>query len=351
MGTEAATRPATDPVDERKGFTPERIFGWLSVVPQVGLGLLPRSCLRVLMWLVGKPADEARGIELLGRTVAAFVLAFIGYQILLVAFIIALAIFAHLFPVLVKALADAQWISPDSGWLNKVPAPTSTQTMYAVALAYLTGLFVRAPHDAFAKPFRVLRGMLWLRQVIAQIAGFLFLMGLGLLPLASLLMFLPIVMPQEAVLTDTVSPARTALRRFLRRAFAFVAGLVVLLALLTLGTQLVTWTGLRSTVYGEMARQIIGPTIAERLPRALVDGWPFVLLVVYATDFLLLFAHWQSAAAVQLPQPARPLDHDRDDRRGLHRGGVPPRADVLVRGQREPADGQLRHSRERVRAV
>ena len=59
--------------------------------------------------------------------------------------------------------------------------------------------------------------------------------------------------------------------------------------LLTFGTQVVTWLGLRSDVYGEMARQIIGPAVADRLPKALVEGWPFVLLIVYATDFLLLF--------------------------------------------------------------
>src|SRR5262245_60505235 len=290
MGTEVATRPASYADRPREGFDVDRIWEWLSVVPQIVLGLLPRSCVRFQTWLVGHSADAVRGLPLLGRSVGACALAFVGYQILVVGFIIALAIFAHAFPVVVKALANANWISPDSGWLNKVPAGTFWQQLYAVGLAYLTGLFVRAPYDAFARPLRVLRGNLWLRQVIAQIAGYLFLMGLGLLPLASLLMLLPIVMPQEAVLTDTVTPARTALRRFLRRAFAFLAGVVVVLALLTFATQLVTWTGLRSAVYGEMARQIIGPTLAERLPRALVDGWPFVLLIVYATDFLLLFA-------------------------------------------------------------
>jgi putative ABC transport system permease protein len=290
MGTEVATRPATYADEPRERLDFNRVWEWLSVIPQVVLGLLPRSCVRFQTWLIGQSANEVRGLELLGRSIGACALAFVGYQILVIGFLIALLIFAYAFPAVVQALADAHWIGPDSGWLNKVPAGTFWQQLYAVGLAYLTGLFVRAPYDAFARPLRALRGILWLRQVIARIAGYLFLMGLGLLPLASLLMLLPIVMPQEAVLAETISPARTALKRFVRRVFAFLAGLTVLLALLTFGTQLVTWTGLRSAVYGEMARQIIGPTIAERLPRALVEGWPFVLLIMYGTDFLLLFA-------------------------------------------------------------
>src|SRR5262249_46344097 len=116
-----------------------------------------------------------------------------------------------------------------------------------------------------------------------------FLMGLGLLPLASLLMFLPLVMPQEAVLTETVRPARTRLARGLRRTFAIVTGLIVLLALLTFGVQFASWFGLRSDVYANLARQLLPDVVLNRLPTALVEGWPFVLLVMYATDFVLLF--------------------------------------------------------------
>jgi ABC-type lipoprotein release transport system permease subunit len=92
------------------------------------------------------------------------------------------------------------------------------------------------------------------------------------------------------VLTDTIAPARNAWHRLRRRAFAAAAGVLVFLALLTIATQVVSWLGFRSAVYGDMAKQIIGSAVTERLPKALVEGWPFVLLIVYGLDFLLLFA-------------------------------------------------------------
>ncbi|HJZ92514.1 MAG TPA: ABC transporter permease [Gemmataceae bacterium] len=264
-------------------------FELLSAIPQFFLGLLPRTCHRVLVWLIGRPADEARGFELLLRSGVALVLGGVIFFFLYVVSIAVFAAWARLFPTFVQFLADKHVIEPDSGWLSLIPKPPIVLGMYSVGLVYLTGLFVRTPYDEFARRLRVFRGMVWLRTLIARLAGYLCLMGLGLLPLASLLMFLPIVMPEEAVLTDTVSPARTFLKRFLRRAFAFLAGVTLFLALLTFATQVVTWTGLSSAVYGEMARQLIGPTVTDRLPRALVQGWPFVFLIMYATDFLLLF--------------------------------------------------------------
>jgi ABC-type antimicrobial peptide transport system permease subunit len=260
----------------------------LAALPQFFLGLLPRTCHRVLLWLLGRRADETRGGELLAISIAGLVLGGVAFWVLFLLCLAIMATWAHTFPGAVRFLADRGLIEPESGLANKIPKPPFMLAMYTFALAYLTGLFVRAPYEAFGRRLRVLRGVLWLREVIARLAGMLCLLGFGLLPLASLLMLLPIVMPQEAVLTDTVSPARTAARRFVRRAFAFVAGVTLFLALLTFATQVVAWMGLRSAVYGELARQIIGPEITRRLPRALVEGWPFVLLIMYATDFLLL---------------------------------------------------------------
>ena len=284
MGAVAEPEPTTRPA----GLTADGVLEGLAWVLQAVLGLFPRPVHRVLGWLLGRQTDDARGVEVLWRSAAAFFLGLFGFAVLFNLVLAGLAVWAHTFPGLVRGLADAGIIADDSGWLNLVPAPAGVQAGYALVLTYLTGFLVRAPYDGFGRPFRALRGVLWLREVVARIAGMLCLMGLGLLPLASLLMFLPLVMPQEAVLTDTIKPARTRRARGGRRAVAVVTGLVVLLALLTFGVQVSTWLGLQSPVYANLARQLLPGVVLNRLPIALVEGWPFVLLVMYATDFLLL---------------------------------------------------------------
>lgn len=285
MGVVTEAEPTTRPA----GLDADTVLEWVAWAPQVFLGLLPRTIHRALGWMLGRGTDELRGLPVLLLSIVAAFLGCLGMVVLFLVALIALAIWAHAFPGLIRGLADAGIIADDSGWLNLVPAPAMIQSVYAIVLTYLTGLFVRAPYNGFGRPFRALRGLLWLREVIARIAGLLCLMGLGLLPLAALLMFLPLVMPHEAVLTDTLKPARTRLARGARRAAALVTGLVVLLALLTFGVQMSTWLGLRSAVYANLARQLLPEFVLQRLPVALVEGWPFVLLVMYATDFLLLF--------------------------------------------------------------
>src|SRR5262245_4668035 len=289
MPTVAEPRQSLIPVEEHGPSPADRAFEVLAAVPQFFLGLLPRSCHRALMWFIGRDADNSRGIEVLIRSGVALLLGFIAYNLLFVLILVLLAVWARTFPKLVEAFADRGIIAADSGWLSLAPADVFTQTLVAVALVYATGFFVRAPYDEFARPLRTLRGILWLRQTVARIAALLCLMGLGLLPLASLLMFLPLVMPQEAVLTESVPPARSRLVRGLRRGFAVITGLTVFLALLTFGVAVVTLFGLRSQVYANLALQLLPTPVLDRLPTALVEGWPFVLLVMYATDFLLLF--------------------------------------------------------------
>jgi putative ABC transport system permease protein len=289
MGIVAERETTPRPVERTAGIDFGRLLE-LAAVPQFFLALLPRTCHRALTWLLGRRADEARGGLVLALSAAGLALGLIGFVILFNVILALLAVWAHVFPRLVEGLAARGIIAPDSGWLNLVPAPAMVQAVYAFGLCYLTGLFVRAPHDAFGRPFRTLRGVLWLREVIARISGLLCLMGLGLLPLASLLMFLPLVMPQEAVLADTVRPAHTRWARGLRRAGAVLTGLTVLLALLTFGVQVVSWGGkwLQSDVYANLARRMLPDLVLDRLPAALVNGWPFVLLIMYATDFVLL---------------------------------------------------------------
>jgi putative ABC transport system permease protein len=279
-----------EPITRRPAVNVGAVAKRLAWVPQTLLGLLPRTVHRGLGWLLGRKRDDDRGGIVLARSLGGLALGLIGTLVLFNLVLRLLAVWAHVFPGLIRALADHGIIASDSGWLNLVPAGPMVQAMYALVITYLTGLVVRAPYEGFGRPFRALRGLLWLRDVIARIAGMLCLMGLGLLPLASLLMFLPLVMPQEAVLSDTLRPALTRLARGGRRAVAVLTGGVVLLALLTFGIQVVSWGGdwFRSDVYANLAQQLLPEIVLSRLPVALVKGWPFVLLVMYATDFLLL---------------------------------------------------------------
>jgi putative ABC transport system permease protein len=288
MGLVAEPETTPRAAERAAGIDVARLLELLATIPQFLLALLPRTCHRALIWLLGRRADEARGGVVLALSFAGLALGLIGFAILFYAVLALLAVWAHVFPTLVAGLAARGIISSDSGWLNLVPAPAFVQAGYAFGLCYLTGLFVRAPYVSFGRPFRTLRGILWVREVIARISGLLCLMGLGLLPLTSLLMFLPLVMPQEAVLSDTVRPARTRWARAGRRAVAVVTGVTVLLALLTFGVQVVSWFGLHSAVYANLARRVLPDLVLDRLPAALVDGWPFVFLVMYATDFALL---------------------------------------------------------------
>lgn len=260
----------------------------LAAPPQIPLALLPRTCHRVLLALLGRHTDAAPWGSIFRRAGLALVLG-VGVFLLILGVVFAgLIVWANTFPKLIEQLIDRGLIAEDSGWKDAVPAAGMQQFTFAVLLTYATGFFVRAPYEAIGRRFRVLRGVLWLRELVARIAGMLFLMGFGLLPLASLLLFLPLVMPQEAVLTDTQSAARTRRERALRRVFAILTGFTALLALLTFGVQVVSWLGLKSDVYGSLAKQVLPGVVLNRLPPALVEGWPFVLLIMYAADFALL---------------------------------------------------------------
>lgn len=204
--------------------------------------------------------------------------------------------------------------------------------------------------------------------------GTLFTLGLSVVPLTSLLVALPAVAPGEAVLTDTVRPAKTRAGRFLRRVFAVGAGLVVLVALFAFAIEVVSRLPLPDRgQLAPLAKKVLGwsfadmifeqepkdrpegkqwlpakelldarnrlqetavkpnqdpqvskkadedlaekdaeieerkakefklrimldPTLSKwlavplhtLLPAALVEHWPFVLLIVYATDLVLL---------------------------------------------------------------
>ena len=114
-------------------------------------------------------------------------------------------------------------------------------------------------------------------------------LGFSLIPLTALLLFLPALVPQETVLSDTVGTTRNRFASLLRRAFAVVTGVTMLLALLAFGVQVTSWLNLKSDAFARMSVNVFGDDLSKKLPPAMVQGWPFVVLVVYATDLLLLF--------------------------------------------------------------
>jgi len=114
---------------------------------------------------------------------------------------------------------------------------------------------------------------------IGRLVGNMFVLGLSLLPLTALLVALPAVSPNEAVLSDTVSPATTRLQRLLRRLGGVMAGLVTLLALFAFSIETVGRLPLPSRgQLGSIAQKIFGFPLVDLLPfsdgpkREVVEG-------------------------------------------------------------------------------
>ena len=124
---------------------------------------------------------------------------------------------------------------------------------------------------------------------VAGLVVMVFVLGLSLLPLSSLLLMLPAIAPQEAVLTDTVRPTRSRWLWVARRIFAAATGLALLVVLLAFAVEAVTRLNLKSPYFGKLARMALPESLATSLPKAMVDQWPYVFLIVYATDLLMLF--------------------------------------------------------------
>jgi hypothetical protein len=143
-------------------------------------------------------------------------------------------------------------------------------------------------------------------------------LGLSLLPLSALLLAYPAVAPQESVLADATPARASRIRRTIQRLFAAFAGLTVLVALLAVGVEAVTQLPLpekgsfavisetmmpapkfllgktkaeQDEKLAEMspsARTFFTTPLSEKLPPAMVQHWPFVILAVYAADVLIL---------------------------------------------------------------
>ncbi|HET6574320.1 MAG TPA: ABC transporter permease [Fimbriiglobus sp.] len=174
----------------------------------------------------------------------------------------------------------------------------------------------------FARYGRVVRfrAMLW--RTVFRLLGTAVVLGVSLLPLSALLLAFPALVPQESVLTDTVSDKRTWLRRTLTRAFAVVAGLVVLLSLLAVSVELVTRLPLpekgsfavvarfftpapgslfvmtrtekereeKIAAMPPAVREFMKTPLNEKLPPAMIEHWPFVVLAMYGFDLVILLS-------------------------------------------------------------
>src|SRR5262245_42842216 len=177
------------------------------------------------------------------------------------------------------------------------------------------------PAAAPSRLVRARRAVGRLFRAVVSVIGTVFNLGLSLLPLTVLIVSLPAISPNEAVLSETVRPARSWYARFVRRVTAVFAGLVVLVALLAFSVEVVSRLPLpEQGQFAPIARKVLGFTPADfmgqtttareealekipphirpylaqpiwrSLPPVMVQHWPFVILVMYVADLALLLA-------------------------------------------------------------
>ncbi len=104
-------------------------------------------------------------------------------------------------------------------------------------------------------------------RTVVGLVGTLFVIGFSLLPLSALLVALPAVSPNEAVLTDTVRPTRSRWVKLGRRASAALAGLVVLVALVAFAIEVVARMPLPTGgQMGTLAKKVFGYSVADFVP-------------------------------------------------------------------------------------
>ena len=114
---------------------------------------------------------------------------------------------------------------------------------------------------------RMAKGAARFGRTVAGLIGTLFVIGFSLLPLSALLVALPAVSPTEAVLTDSIRPARSWWRRTARRGFAVLAGAAVLVALLAFAIEVVSHLPLPDDgQMGTLAKKVLGFAVSDFVP-------------------------------------------------------------------------------------
>lgn len=104
-------------------------------------------------------------------------------------------------------------------------------------------------------------------RTVFRLIGTLFVIGFSLLPLSALLIALPAVSPNEAVLTDSIRPARSRLARTARRVFALFAGIVVLVTLTAFAIEVVSRLPLPTGgQMGTLAKKVLGFSFVDFVP-------------------------------------------------------------------------------------
>jgi putative ABC transport system permease protein len=155
------------------------------------------------------------------------------------------------------------------------------------------------------------------RFAVWRLVGTVVVLGVSLLPLSALLLAFPALVPQESVLTDAIG-RQPFWRRTLQRVSAVLLGLIVLVTLLAVATEVVSrlplgerghfavvakfflpapsdYMGATEKERKEAVlkfppevRPVLSTPLHDRLPPAMVQHWPFVVLGVYALDLGIL---------------------------------------------------------------
>ncbi len=132
-----------------------------------------------------------------------------------------------------------------------------------------------------------------LREAVARrtnVFGNLLLFGLSLLPLSVIILVLPALFPNEAVLTDTTKTYRSFWVGLMRRIIAIFTALAVMIVLFAVSVEMVSMLKLTKSYVSDLPNKIFPAGLVKQLPRVAVEQWHYVLICVYLIDLVLLFA-------------------------------------------------------------
>lgn len=294
----------------------------------VGLLFAPLVVVAAVRWFIRPPADPEQSVDT-GPVRFLLTLALVGLCVaggVVVGGFLYAANLATVIVVLTAQGPDA--LQNPAAILKAVFAGFAVFSALTLALTLAGYLLIRWQGTETRAEFQAFGLAVWVNFLICdfffrrlpRFGGTVLLLGVSLLPLSALLLAFPAVAPQEAVLTDAVPERQSWLRRTARRLGALALGLTVLLALLAMSVELVSRLPLKEKgSFAVVARTFLpspqafvplGKTEAEaneklkemtpdqrafwttplyqKLPPAMVEHWPFVILGVYLLDLGVL---------------------------------------------------------------